>query len=138
MSASINSRQPVPKGQTAAEALLQIGRGRQVIGVGVRLQQPLNLKVLGFDIGDQGVGRGGRGAARRLIIVQHAVDDGAGVRAGVAHHMADGEGGGVEEGFDHGALGRVRQGGLDHFPGVITGMIAGGVDGGVGHGVSPH
>ncbi len=121
-------------GQTAAEAFLQVGRGRQVVGVSVGLQQPVNLKVFGLHIGDQGVGRGGRGAARGGIIIQHAVDDGAGPGVRVAHDMADGEGGFVKEGFDDGAAADFCQGGLDQ----VRGVIAGGVDMGVGHGVSPH
>ncbi|MNE70426.1 hypothetical protein D3C80_1662170 [compost metagenome] len=50
-------------GQATAQALLQIGRGGQVVGVGVSLQQPMDLQVLGLDKGDQGVGRSGRGSA---------------------------------------------------------------------------
>ena len=84
-------------GQLTAELFLEIGRRRQVIGVGVGLQQPLDRETFGFHVINEGVGRSVRGAARSRIVVQHAVDDGADIGAGIAHDMADGEGGLVEE-----------------------------------------
>ena len=68
-----------------------------MIGVGVGLQQPLDRETFGFHVINEGVGRVVRGAAGRWIVVQHTVDDGADVGAGIAHDMADGEGGLVEE-----------------------------------------
>ena len=63
--------------QLTSEVFLEIGRRRQVIGMGVRLEQPLNRETFGFYVINEGVGRGVRGAAGRRIVVQHAVDDGA-------------------------------------------------------------
>jgi hypothetical protein len=42
--------------QPAAQGRLQVGRGRQVIGMSVGLQLPDHLQTLGADVGDHGVG----------------------------------------------------------------------------------
>ena len=119
--------------QLTAELFLEIGRRRQVIGMGVRLEQPLNRETFGFYVINERIGRSVRGAPGRRIIVEHAVDDGAGVGGGIAHDMADGEGGFVEERLDYRALARITQCGANDVGGVVTG----GVGNWRGHDVSP-
>ena len=43
----------------AAELLLKIGRGGEVVGMDMGLQDPLHVEALALDMGDDGVGRSG-------------------------------------------------------------------------------
>ncbi|MNT73574.1 hypothetical protein D3C72_2122990 [compost metagenome] len=97
-------------GHVAAQLLLQIGRGGQMVGVRVGFQQPAALQAVFAHEGDHLVGRGGRGAARFRVVVEHGVDDGAVPAIGLVDNIGDGGGGGVEESLDlwshHGGRGR--------------------------------
>ena len=86
-------------GHFAAQLPLQIGRGRQVVGVGVGFQQPAARQLVFAHKGDHLVGRGGGRAARFRIVVEHRIDHGAGAAFALVHHIGDGGGGGVEEGL---------------------------------------
>ena len=66
----------------AAELALDIGRGRQVVGMDMRLDQPFERQAAAPDEGDDRVGRGIGDAAGGIVDVHHAVDHGAGVLAG--------------------------------------------------------
>ena len=102
-------------GDLAAKACLQIGRGREVIGVGVGFEQPIHLQIMRRDMGDYGIGRGGGGAARGGIVVEHAVDDGGAAGEGIVDDIGHGVGGRVEKGLDYraGAGPFMELGGLD-------------------------
>ena len=84
--------------------LLDVRRGRQVIGVGMGLDQPFDLEVMVANEADDLVGRLIADAARRVVDVHDAVDDGAGVGSWVLDDIADRVGRLVEErrdlGFD--------------------------------------
>ena len=61
--------------QLAAELLLQIGRGGEMVCMRVRLEQPVDGEALVAHIRDDRVGRSGGGASGRLIEVEDRVDD---------------------------------------------------------------
>lgn len=99
-------------GHVAAQLLLQVGRGGQVVGMRVGFQQPAALQAVFAHEGDHLVGRGGGRAARLRVVVEHGIDDGAVPTVGLIHNIGDGGGGGVEESLDlwghHG--GKIRTG----------------------------
>ena len=86
----------------AAEPLLEIGRGREVVGVHMGFEQPDDLEVLRLDVADDAICGGVSDAAGRVVEVQDAVDDRAGGARRVLHHIGEGVGCGVEEGGDVG------------------------------------
>ena len=86
-------------GHFAAQLPLQVGCGRQVVGVGVGFQQPAACQLVFANEGDHLVGRGGGRAARLGVVVEHRIDHGAGAAFAFVHHIGDGGGGGVEEGL---------------------------------------
>jgi hypothetical protein len=73
----------------AAQPLLQIGRGRQVVGVDVGLEYPLHLQPFGPHMGDDGIGRGGVGPPARVVEIEHAVDYCGGTPVRIAHDIGD-------------------------------------------------
>ena len=87
-------------GQLAAQLLLQIGRGRQMVSVHMRLQNPLHTQVQRLHTRHQLVGAGGAGAARLGVVVQHAVDQGALPGAQVGQDVAEGERGRIKKRFN--------------------------------------
>jgi len=87
-------------GDVAAQLLLQVGRGGQVVRVRVGFQQPAALQAVLAHEGDDLVGRRGRGAARLGIIVEDGIDDGAVPAILFVDDVGDGGGGGVEESLD--------------------------------------
>ena len=94
-------------GNAPAQLLLDVARAGQVVGMGMGLEDPVELQALAADVVDHPVGRS-RGRPPRLeIVVQHRIDHrGAGAR-GIRHHIGHGEGFRVEKGFDvrgHGVL----------------------------------
>lgn len=52
------------------QLLLQVGRGRQVVGVGVGFQQPAHVQAMFAHEGDDLVGGGSRGAAGLRIVIK--------------------------------------------------------------------
>jgi 3-hydroxyacyl-CoA dehydrogenase len=73
----------------AAELLLDIGRCRQMIGVDVGFQYPLQIEVGFADEVDHGVGGPGVGATRGIIKIQYRIDDSAGATVRIAHDIGD-------------------------------------------------
>ncbi len=82
-------------------------------------QQPHDLQPAVLHMGDHLVGRGRVRAPRRIVEIQHRVDDRAGVRAGVFHHVGDGVGGRVEKRRDLGG-GALGGGNVDHEGGSFN------------------
>ncbi|EXI71514.1 MAG: hypothetical protein AW07_03576 [Candidatus Accumulibacter sp. SK-11] len=59
----------------SAELFLEVGSGREVIGVNVRLEDPLDAGAGLGDAVDQSVGIVGSDPCRLRVVVEHAVDD---------------------------------------------------------------
>jgi hypothetical protein len=97
-----------PDADLAAQLPLDIGRGGQVVGVDMGLDQPFQRQAPVADMGDQLVGMVIGDAAGGIVDVHHGIDDGAGVRSGVLHHIADGVRGGIEEALHLGLYGQVN------------------------------
>jgi len=76
----------------AAQFLLDIGRAGQVVGMGVGLDDPLQLQAVLFDMPDDLVGTVIGDAPGGIVDVHHAVDHGAGIAVGIFHDIADGVG----------------------------------------------
>jgi hypothetical protein len=70
-----------------------------MIGMDMGFQQPLHCGALRFHIGDELVGGGGLGAARRGVEIEHRIDDRRLPGGRVDDDIAHGEGIGVEEAF---------------------------------------
>ncbi|MNP03773.1 hypothetical protein D3C76_956690 [compost metagenome] len=87
-------------GDTPAQLPLEVGGSRQMIGVGMGFQQPFDAQALLADMGDHRVGAGMADAPGGGIVVQHRIDDGAGVARRIAHHVAVGVCPRVEESLD--------------------------------------
>jgi hypothetical protein len=86
----------------AAQLCLQVGRGRQVVGMGVGFQQPVHRQPGLAHVGDDPVGAGVRGTPGLGVVITHAVDDGGAPRDRVRHHVGHGKGGGVEKRLNDG------------------------------------
>ena len=84
----------------ATQLFADIGRGREVVGVDMGIDDPLDRQALGLHKCDQTVGRHGGGPPGRGVIVQQRVDDGAGLGFRVGDHIADRVGRLIEEGRD--------------------------------------
>ncbi len=79
------------------DLVLDVAGRREVIGMGVGLEQPLDLEPLRLDMGEDGI-RGISGhRARGGVVVEHRVDDRAFAAARRAYHIGDRVGGLVEE-----------------------------------------
>ena len=96
----LNGGDRCANGNLAADLFLQIGRGRNMIGVRMGLQQPVNGQPFLSNKGDELIGGGCRGAARGRIVIEHAIDDRAAFGRGIIGDMARREGRLVEEAFD--------------------------------------
>ncbi len=79
---------------------LYVGRARQMIGMGVRLQHPIDGQSLCGRGGEDHVGGFGRSLAARVVIIEHGIDDGAPLRIRVGDEIAHRVGGLVEKGAD--------------------------------------
>jgi len=86
----------------AAEFLLQIGRCGEVVGMGMRVEHPIDRETLRFHEIDHFAGRFVAQSAGDRIVVGHAVDDGRMARFRIRHDVGDGRGRLVEEGFHFG------------------------------------
>jgi hypothetical protein len=86
---SCTTRDVLADADPAAQPLLQVGRGRQVVGVDVGFEDPLDLEPLAPDVGDDRVGRGRVGATARVVEVEHAVDYCGGTTVRIAHNIGD-------------------------------------------------
>ena len=100
----------------AAQPLLQIGRGREVVGMDVGFEDPLDLQPVVAEMGDDGVGRAGVGVARGIVEVEHGIDHRAGLACRVLHHIGNGVGRLVEKG---GNVGLDELGGVNGLHGDL-------------------
>ncbi len=73
-----------------------------MVGVDVSFENPVKFQAFRLDPCDQRIGRGGVGAPRRLIVVEHRIDHRASGALRVAHHIGHGVGRAVEKGLDKG------------------------------------
>ena len=96
-------------GKRAAELLFEIGRGREMIGVIVRFEEPLHAQALLTDVLDHCVCELERGSPRRLVEVENAVDDGRVSRRGIVGNVSGRKGRFVEERLDDRHLGVRRR-----------------------------
>ncbi len=88
-----------------AEALLEPGRRREMVRMGVGFEQPVHPQPLGRDVGGQGLGGPGVGAPCLLVEPHDGIDDRA-MAGAVVHHVRERGGGAVEKMLDgkgHGA-----------------------------------
>ena len=84
----------------ATEMFFQVRRGRQVIGMDMGFQYPLDRGTQFAHPGDQLVGAGGAGMTGLAVVIEHAVDQCALTCRGVECQIADGSGGLIEEAFN--------------------------------------
>jgi hypothetical protein len=78
---------------------LDIGRGREMIGMGMGLEHPDDADTLRLRLGQNSPGRISRSLSRTMVIVEHRVDHGARFRVGVGNEIAHRIGGLIEKGF---------------------------------------
>ena len=86
--------------ELAAQLLLDVGRGGQVVGMDMGLDQPLDREAVRLDEGDDLVGVVVGDAPGGVVDVHDGIDDGAGVRRRVLDDVGDRVGRRVEEGGD--------------------------------------
>ncbi|MNZ52741.1 hypothetical protein D3C78_706000 [compost metagenome] len=108
----------VADGQGAAELFLEVVAGAEVVGVHVGFEDPLYRQAMFAHVGNQLVGAVVRGTSGGGIVVQHRIDQGALAAVRIAHHVAVGEGGRIEEGFNMGVHGTVLRAWLDTRRGI--------------------
>jgi len=89
-----------PDRELAAQFLLQVGRGRKMIGMRMRLEQPSDGQRLAAHVVNDRVGGTGRGAAGGGVKIQHAVDNRGLSGRWVMNDVARGVGGFIEEALD--------------------------------------
>ncbi len=85
--------------ELAAEPLLKIGGGGEMVGMGVGLEQPFHPETLVRHIGDDRIGAFAGRAPRRLVEIEDAVDDRGRFGDGIGNDVGGGEGRLVEEGL---------------------------------------
>ena len=75
-----------------------LGR-RQVIGMGMGLEDPVEVQIMVAQIGEHPIGRAGAGAPRAKGVVENRVDDRSPVAGMVPDHIRHGGGARIEEGL---------------------------------------
>ncbi len=88
----------------AAEQLFEIGRGGEMVGMGMAFQQPVHREPLLAHVGGDLVGKVGFGATRGVIEVEHAVENCAVASFGVDDAMGRRKGGRVKPALNGGGL----------------------------------
>ena len=96
----LNDLDVLANADLAAELFLNIGRGREVVGMDVGFDDPLKLEAAILDEGDDLVGVLIGDAAGEIVDVHDRVDHGARFGVGIFHDITDGVGRRVEEGGD--------------------------------------
>jgi hypothetical protein len=106
-------------GDAPAELRLQPARRREVIGMGMRFEQPLNAQALLAHRRDDAFGRVRGRAACAGVEVEHRVDHGGVARRVVPQQMRHRPGVGVVEGLQAEGVGRVAYGNVFAMHGDI-------------------
>ena len=99
-------------GDAPTDLLLQVRRGGEVIGMGVRFKMPLHLQVMAADVLEHPIGCFGRGSPRLRVVVEHAVDHGGCACDRAGHDVCRGERVGIKERLD---ARNGHQGGLNNL-----------------------
>ena len=105
-----------------AELLLQVRRGRQVVGVDMGLDDPLCPQTLFLNKFNDLTGAIEGQRAAGLIEFHHRVDDGAGVSVRFLHHIGDRVRSLVKEARHDGFQGQINRNA--HGPLLLTGSLA--------------
>ena len=79
----LNDLDAITDADFAADMVLNIGGGGEVVGVDVAFEKPFDVQAFFFDKGDDFVGGLGICAAGRIVKVKDAVDNGAGRALGI-------------------------------------------------------
>ena len=100
-------------GDPTAQLPAQVGRGGEMVGVGVGLEYPRDRQALCPHPVDDPVGLGRGSAAGGMVVVEDAVDDGSHTAVGIADEIGNRAGVFVEEcsDIDGGRHARLRSGG---------------------------
>src|ERR1700738_734480 len=107
-----------------SQSFAQVRCRRQMVRVGMRLEQPSNTQTFRFYVINEHVNRPYRSPAGGGIEVQHAVDDRAGLGCRITHNVADCIRCLVEEGLDGRAQRSRSQRSLNDPTGVCAGRVA--------------
>ena len=91
---------PLADRHLRVEASAQELRGREVIGVRVRLQDEVDAELLRERVGDHSIHGLRRGRAARGVVVEHGVDDHGVARREIRDDVGHREGAWIVEGFD--------------------------------------
>jgi hypothetical protein len=98
-------------GGFAAELRLQVGRGRQVVRMGMGFKNPGYFEVIGPNVVHHLVSRRMARAAGLGVVVEYRVDDGAGRARPLVNNVGDGPSGLVKNAVDlAGCIGSVHGG----------------------------
>ena len=89
-------------GRFATQAGFQVGGSAQVVGVGVGFQNPSHLQAMAKHIVHHFVCGGRAGAARLGVVVEHRIDDGAGIALLGMNHIGHRPGARVKNAVNHG------------------------------------
>ena len=84
---TLHTEDPATNRNPAAECLSQVLCGRKMIGMGVRLENPVQLQPSRTAVFDDALDAAGAGATRTPIVIEHWIDDGRGARRGVRDHV---------------------------------------------------
>lgn len=100
----------------ATQLFLQVMRRGQVVCMHMRFQYPLHIQPLRFHISDHRIGATCGRPARRHVVVEHGIDDGAVAGGRVAHHIGEGGSIAVKEMFNvHAAIISIVYRGVSFF-----------------------
>ena len=91
-------------GNLAAELFLQIGRSRQMVGMGMGFEKPLDRQALFLNIGNHLVGGLEGGPAGSRVEIEYAVDYGRAFRLLVMHDIGHRERRLIEKSLDNGEM----------------------------------
>lgn len=111
-------------GELSSKPFLQIGRGRDVIGMSMRLDLPLHFQTIRSYVFDDAVGRSVGSAPRCRLKVEDRIDNRRLARGRVVQNVGDRIGRLVEKACDRRALALVRQSAVDLLRRVCEGGVA--------------
>ena len=98
---ALHAYDPLANHNLPAECLFQIGRSREVVGMGVGFEQPVNRQPLPLHIGDHRICIVAGGAARCRIKVEDRINDRRAARCRIVDDMCGGVGFRIKERADN-------------------------------------